>query len=119
MLGDKMREHKLDCWLVNTGWIGGTYGTGRRIDLSYTRMMVNAVIDGSLNGAATRLHPIFRLEMPVSCPGVPADLLDPRGLWADAGAYDEAAKALAGRFRENFTKFGNVDPAIAAAGPIA
>ena len=118
MLGDKMRDNGVTCWLVNTGWIGGPCGTGRRMDLPYTRAMVNAVIDGSLNDVQTRIHPVFRVAMPVSCPGVPSELLNPRDLWSDAEAYDRAAVALATRFQENFTKFGDVDPAIAAAGPL-
>ena len=118
MLGDKMRQHRVTCWLVNTGWIGGSYGLGRRMDLPFTRAMVNAVIDGSLTGIDTRTHPVFRVAMPVACPGVPSDLLNPRDLWPDGEAYDRAAAALGTRFHENFTKFGDVDPAIAAAGPL-
>jgi phosphoenolpyruvate carboxykinase (ATP) len=117
MLGDNMREHGVTCWLVNTGWIGGPYGVGSRMDLPYTRGMVNAAIEGALETIDTRTHPVFRVEVPVSCPGVPAHLLDPRGLWADPEEYDRTAAGLAKRFHENFTKFGNVDPAIASAGP--
>lgn len=119
MLGEKMREHSVDCWLVNTGWIRGRYGVGERMSLPHTRAMVNAAIEGELNGVETREHPVFRVHVPVSCPGVPAELLDARSLWSDGAEYDAAATGLARRFEENFQKFGSVDPAIAAAGPRA
>ena len=118
MLGDKMREHGVTCWLVNTGWVGGAYGVGKRMDLPYTRAMVNAVIEGKLDGVETRVHPVFRIAMPINCPGVPSELLNPRDRWSDTAAYDSAAASLAARFKDNFTKFGDVDPAIAAAGPL-
>lgn len=117
MLGEKMARHGVSCWLVNTGWVGGPYGIGRRMDLPYTRAMVNAAIEGKLDKAATQAHPVFGVEMPLSCPGVPAELLEPRGLWADPSAYDAAARDLAIRFAANFEKFGDVDPRISAAGP--
>jgi phosphoenolpyruvate carboxykinase (ATP) len=117
MLGEKMREHSVTCWFVNTGWIGGPYGIGKRMDLPYTRAMVNAAIEGRLNGVETQLHPVFRVAVPKSCPGVPAELLNPRGLWADKEAYDRTARDLAARFQENFRKFGNVDRSIADASP--
>jgi phosphoenolpyruvate carboxykinase (ATP) len=118
MLGEKMRDHGVTCWLVNTGWVGGPYGVGKRMNLPYTRAMVNAAIDGRLSDIETRNHPVFRVAMPVSCPGVPSELLNPRGLWSDADAYDRAAIELAARFQENFARFGDVDPSIAAAGPL-
>jgi len=119
MLGEKMRRHDVSCWLVNTGWVAGPYGTGSRMDLSYTRAMVNAAIGGSLNDVQTVQHPVFRVHVPVSCPGVPAQLLDARGLWDDKQAYDTAARELARRFQENFRKFGEVEVSIASAGPVA
>ena len=88
------------------------------MDLPFTRAMVNAVIDGSLTDVENRTHPVFRVAMPIACPGVPSELLNPRDLWSDGEAYDRAAAALGTRFQENFTKFGDVDPAIAAAGPL-
>jgi phosphoenolpyruvate carboxykinase (ATP) len=117
MLGEKMRQHGTPCWLVNTGWVGGAYGVGRRMSLPLTRAMVNAAIEGRLNAVETRPHPVFQVHVPVSCPGVPAELLEPRGLWSDGAAYDAAARDLAARFVANFAKFGAVAPEIAAAGP--
>jgi phosphoenolpyruvate carboxykinase (ATP) len=119
MLGKKMREHNVPCWLINTGWVGGAFGTGERMKLPYTRAMVNAAIDGKLDNVAMEKHPVFGLMVPRECPGVPAQLLDARGQWADGSAYDLAAKDLAGRFQKNFTKFGSVTKEISAAGPAA
>jgi phosphoenolpyruvate carboxykinase (ATP) len=119
MLGEKVHEQGVTCWLVNTGWIGGPFDVGKRMDLPNTRAMVNAAISGQLSGVETRTHPVFRVAMPTSCPGVTPELLNPRALWPDAEAYDRAAAVLAERFADNFRKFGDVDPAIAAAGPLA
>jgi phosphoenolpyruvate carboxykinase (ATP) len=117
MLGTKMRKHDVACWLVNTGWIGGAYGTGRRIQLAYTRAMVNAAIGGKLDGVAFEEHPVFRIAVPKECPGAPAEVLDPRGQWKDKAAYDEAARGLAERFRKNFEKFGAAGREVAQAEP--
>jgi phosphoenolpyruvate carboxykinase (ATP) len=118
MLGEKMRQHGVTCWLVNTGWVGGPYGVGQRMHLPYTRAMVDHAVDGHLNFVDTRQHPIFGVAVPVSCPDIPSQLLDARGQWSDPAAYDRAAADLAARFRANFeAKFASVDPAIAAAGP--
>ncbi|MEZ5401171.1 MAG: phosphoenolpyruvate carboxykinase (ATP) [Bryobacteraceae bacterium] len=117
MLGEKMRRHQVRCWLVNTGWVGGAFGTGARISLPYTRAMVNAALDGKLNDVAVEPHPVFRVLVPKSCPDVPSEVLNARGQWKDGSAYDSAAAGLAGRFRKNFEKFGNVAPEIAAAAP--
>ena len=118
MLGDKLREHGVTCWLVNTGWIRGPFGVGERISLPYTRAIVNAAIAGKLANATTTPHPVFGIHVPQSCPGVPSELLDARGLWSDAAAYDRAARDLAARFRKNFEKFGDAGEAIAGAGPV-
>jgi phosphoenolpyruvate carboxykinase (ATP) len=117
MLGEKMKKHDVACWLVNTGWVGGPFGVGERMNLPLTRAMVNAAIEGKLDGIETVEHPVFKVAVPVSCPGVPGELLDARGQWADKEAYDRAAGELASRFAQNFKKFGEVDKAIAAAGP--
>jgi phosphoenolpyruvate carboxykinase (ATP) len=117
MLGKKLAEHGVPCWLVNTGWIGGPFGIGRRIDLPHTRAMVNAAIDGKLDTVATRPHPVFGIHIPVECEGVPSELLQPRDLWSEGPAYDAAARDLASRFIENFKKFGDMDPAIGEVGP--
>lgn len=117
MLGEKLRRHHVQCWLVNTGWIRGPYGSGERIPLAYTRAMIHAAIQGQLEDAPIALHPTFGLHMPQSCPGVPAELLNPRNLWSDKEVYDRTALQLASRFRENFQRFGEVEAEIAAAGP--
>jgi phosphoenolpyruvate carboxykinase (ATP) len=119
MLGEKLKQHNVPCWLVNTGWIRGPFGVGERMDLPSTRAMVNAAIEGKLDGAKTKPHPVFGVHVPVACPGLPSELLDPRGLWRDGGAYDRAAQELAVRFAKNFEKFGAVEESIASAGPRA
>jgi phosphoenolpyruvate carboxykinase (ATP) len=117
LLGEKMAQHNCKCWLVNTGWSGGPYGVGKRMKLGYTRAMVHALLEGRLDDVATRTHPVFGLAMPQSVPGVPSDVLDPRGTWSDPAAYDAQAKKLAGMFRTNFEKFGSVPAEIRNAGP--
>ncbi|RYZ13748.1 MAG: phosphoenolpyruvate carboxykinase (ATP), partial [Sphingobacteriales bacterium] len=89
MLGAKMQEHKVNVWMVNTGWTGGAYGTGNRMKLSYTRAMITAALEGRLNNVGFRAHPVFGMEVPVECPGVPTEILDPRSTWQDKTAYDE------------------------------
>jgi phosphoenolpyruvate carboxykinase (ATP) len=119
MLGEKLRNHSVTCWLVNTGWVRGPYGVGERIHLPYTRAMVNAAIGGELEGVSFHEDPVFQVSVPASCPGVPAELLNARELWQDQKSYDRAAQDLASRFRKNFERFGSVDAAIGAAGPRA
>jgi phosphoenolpyruvate carboxykinase (ATP) len=118
LLGEKLRRHHSACWLVNTGWVGGPYGVGNRMKLAYTRAMLNAALSGALNGVESEPHPVFRVTVPKSCPGVPAEFLDARGMWADKDAYDRAARDLAARFKRNFEKFQGVAPEVAAAGPL-
>jgi phosphoenolpyruvate carboxykinase (ATP) len=118
MLGERMRRHKVKCYLVNTGWVGGPYGVGERMHLPYTRAMVNAAVGGELDAVPATPHPIFQVMMPRNVPGVPPALLDPRGLWPAAAAYDEAAEDLSARFRENFEKFGSVAEEILEAAPV-
>ncbi|MGZ8375719.1 MAG: phosphoenolpyruvate carboxykinase (ATP) [Gemmatirosa sp.] len=118
MLGRKLQEHGSHVWLVNTGWSGGAYGVGKRMKLGYTRAMVRAALDGSLDGVETRTDPVFGLAVPTSVPGVPSEVLDARGTWSDAPAYDAQARKLAEMFRTNIQKFGEaVSPAIRDAGP--
>jgi phosphoenolpyruvate carboxykinase (ATP) len=105
MLGELMRRHRVDCWLVNTGWSGGPYGTGQRIRLPHTRAMLQAALDGSLRSAPMRTHAQFGLAMPTRCPGVPDEVLDPQATWADDAAYQQAARAVAERFERNFSQF--------------
>ena len=118
MLGELLRKHGSQVWLVNTGWSGGAYGTGKRMKLSYTRAMVRAALSGALDGSTFNTDPVFGLHLPTWVPDVPAEVLDPRGTWADGAAYDAQARKLAGMFRENIKKFGDaVSPAILGAGP--
>jgi phosphoenolpyruvate carboxykinase (ATP) len=117
MLGDLLRKHESKVWLINTGWSGGPYGTGKRIDLEYTRAIVNAALAGELDEVKTHTDPIFGLAIPAETKGVPAKVLNPRETWPDTRAYDAQAKKLAGMFRENFDKFGSVDAATKNAGP--
>lgn len=113
-----MRSGEVNVWMVNTGWTGGPYGVGNRIKLSYTRAMISAALNGSLDSIETQVHPVFGMKMPVHCEGVPADLLDPRKTWADPAAYDAKAEELAKRFINNFKKYEAGTPAsILAAGP--
>ena len=97
--------------------MGGAYGTGQRISLPYTRAMVNAAIEGKLDGVAGAPHPTFQVLVPQQCPGVPSEVLDAAAQWTSRPAYEAAAAALATRFRRNFEKFGDVTPEIAAAAP--
>ncbi len=118
MLGQLIDQHHSRVWLVNTGWSGGAYGTGKRMKIAYTRAMVRAALTGFLDGVPTMTDPVFGLNIPTSVPDVPADVLNPRSTWADGAAYDAQAHKLAEMFRKNFEKFGQVDPRIVAAGPV-
>lgn len=105
MLGKKMDEHKVNVWLVNTGWSGGAYGEGSRIKLKYTRAMISAALKGELNEVNYEKHPDFGVAMPTSCPNVPTEILNPRNTWKDKEAYDKKASKLAKYFTDNFSKF--------------
>lgn len=119
MLGKKIDEQNARVYLVNTGWTGGPVGIGHRMNLKYTRAMVTAALNGELEKAEFVNDPVFGVQVPTSCPGVPADVLQPRNTWEDKGAYDKQARELASRFAENFAKkFPNAAD-IAKAGPIA
>ncbi len=115
MLGEKMRKHEVKCFLVNTGWVGGSFGVGERMNLKYTRAMVNAAVAGELDHVAAKPHPIFHVAVPTSCPGVPSGILDARGQWKDPHAYDRQAHTLDGLFRKNFEKFGDAAQEILGA----
>ncbi len=117
LLGKKMAEHQANCWLVNTGWTGGAYGVGERVKIAYTRAMVNAALSGQLDGVKFVPDPVFGVHIPTECPGVPAELLQPRNLWKDKALYDAKAGELAGRFVENFKQFAEVSPEVRAAAP--
>ncbi|SHE81386.1 phosphoenolpyruvate carboxykinase (ATP) [Thermoanaerobacter uzonensis DSM 18761] len=117
MLGEKIEKHNAKVYLVNTGWSGGPYGIGSRINLTYTRAMVTAALNGSLDGVEFVKDPIFNLNIPTSCPGVPSEILNPKNTWADKEAYEKAAKNLALRFAENFKKYKDVTNDIKKSGP--
>ncbi len=117
MLGQLLTQHNAQVWLLNTGWTGGPYGVGKRMKLSHTRAMVHAALSGYLHETWTDQDPIFGLHVPADIHGVPREVLSPRKTWADPAAYDAQARKLAAMFRQNFEKFGSVDPAIAEAGP--
>ena len=118
LLRERIAKHNAECWLVNTGWSGGPYGEGQRMKIAYTRAMVRAALDGSLSRVATEADPIFGVNVPVSCPDVPNEVLKPRTTWRDAAAYDAKAKHLAGLFQENFKQFeAGVSDEVKAAGP--
>ena len=118
MLAKKITRHETDVYLINTGWSGGAYGTGHRIELAYSRAMVKAALSGELKNVQYSKNAIFNLDIPLSCPGVPSSILDPKNTWADPEAYTTQAKQLAEKFIENFAaKFGDAPPEIIAAGP--
>jgi phosphoenolpyruvate carboxykinase (ATP) len=118
MLGEKLIKHNVKVWLINTGWTGGGYGTGSRMKLAYTRAMISAALAGELDQVKYETHPIFGVAVPTSCPGVPANILNPRNTWADQAGYDKAAENLAKQFITNFEKYASgVSPEVLAAAP--
>ena len=120
LLRDLIAEHDVDCWLVNTGWTGGAFGTGSRMPIKATRALLNAALDGSLNTAAFREDPNFGFMVPVSVPGVEDGILDPRSTWSDTAAYDAQAARLVAMFLDNFKTFeDHVAPYVRAAAPKA
>ncbi|MHA6687076.1 phosphoenolpyruvate carboxykinase [Mesorhizobium sp. A556] len=118
LLRDLIAEHKVDCWLVNTGWTGGAYGTGKRMPIKATRALLAAALDGSLNEVEFRTDANFGFEVPVAVEGVDGAILDPRSTWTDKAAYDRQAGKLVGMFIANFEKFeSHVDATVRAAAP--
>ena len=119
-LGRRLAQHGSRVWLVNTGWTGGPAGEGERMPLRYTRAMVTAALEGQLDRVPTSPDPIFGVEVPRGCPGVPESLLDPRSTWREPTSYDAQARRLASMFAENFAAFApDVAPEVASAGPRA
>jgi phosphoenolpyruvate carboxykinase (ATP) len=116
MLGKRLKQHNAACWLVNTGWSGGKYGVGHRMSIKVSRALVHAALNGDLDKVEFVTEPAFGLHIPVSCPGVRTDVLNPRNAWADKAAYDQTAADLAARFEENFKQF-DAPEAVRAAGP--
>ncbi len=107
MLGEKLEMFRVPVWLVNTGWTGGPYGVGKRMSLKHTRAMLKAALDGELAHSALVLDPVFGVEVPKDCPGVPSDVLQPRQVWPDPSAYDAAARKFAEMFRQEWRKYTN------------
>src|SRR5580698_5914384 len=118
MLGQRLKQHQAACWLVNTGWSGGAFGTGKRMSLKHTRAIVHAALDGKLDRVKFVTEPAFGLQIPIRCPDVPAEILNPRNAWANKQAYDRQAADLAARFEKNFVKF-DAPENVRAAGPRA
>jgi phosphoenolpyruvate carboxykinase (ATP) len=118
LLGDKIRKYGSQCWMVNTGWTGGPYGTGSRIKIAYTRAMIDALLKGLLNDVEYATDPIFGVRVPLCCFDIPAEMLTPRSTWQDPQAFDEQASKLARMFADNFKQFADaVPPEVASAGP--
>ena len=118
MLGVKMKKHDVNVWLINTGWSGGSYGTGKRISLKYTRAMITAILNNEINDVLYTKHEIFGLKMPNSCPNVPSELLNPKNTWENKNDYDLKAKELANAFNQNFKQFAdNASEEILEAAP--
>jgi phosphoenolpyruvate carboxykinase (ATP) len=118
LLKRKIQRHGVNCWLVNTGWVGGKYGVGKRISIRHTRNLLDAALDGKLDKVKYREDPVFGFSVPLTCPEVPADVLYPERAWRNKEAYWESYRSLASRFVENFKKFKDqCPPEVAAAGP--
>jgi phosphoenolpyruvate carboxykinase (ATP) len=118
LLREKIEEHNTQVWLVNTGWVGGAYGTGTRISIKHTRAMIRAALSGQLEHAQTIQHPIFNLAMPLEVNGVPSQVLNPKDAWANGEEYDTQANKLAWMFAQNFKQFENrVSPEVLLAAP--
>jgi phosphoenolpyruvate carboxykinase (ATP) len=120
LLGEKIKKHQVNCWLVNTGWTGGPYGIGHRMEIKYTRAMLNAALDGKLDDVPYVEDPIFKVHVPTECPGVPNEVLTPENTWQDKEAYRQKAKELATKFVENFKQYeAYVSDEVKKAGPEA
>lgn len=117
LLGEKIEKFNSDVWLINTGWSGGPYGVGKRMSIRYTRAMVSAALNGELDNVSFKLHPIFNVLIPESCPNVPSEVLDPVNTWADKEEYEKHAKKLAKKFADNFKNFSNIPKEVVEAGP--
>ena len=116
LLQQKIAQTGATCWLVNTGWTGGAFGTGKRMPIRATRALLTAALDGSLNRVEFRKDPNFGFEVPVAVPGVDAQLLDPRQTWADPAAYDAQARKLVSMFSDNFAQYADkIDDDVRAA----
>jgi phosphoenolpyruvate carboxykinase (ATP) len=118
LLRNKIERHGAKCWLVNTGWVGGPYGVGKRISIRYTRALLNAALNGKLDDVKYTTDPVFGFEVPTECPDVPSEVLNPSSSWGDKKEYDRRYKELAMRFQQNFAKFEDQTPQeVVKAGP--
>jgi phosphoenolpyruvate carboxykinase (ATP) len=115
---EKVQQQKVTCWLVNTGWTGGPFGVGHRMDIGHTRALLRAALTGILEDMTFHQDPTFGLFVPDSVRGVPQDILHPRETWSDKEAYDRAAGELIAKFANNFAEYASlVEPAVREAGP--
>jgi phosphoenolpyruvate carboxykinase (ATP) len=118
MLRELIARHGVDCWLVNTGWTGGKFGTGSRMPIKVTRALLAAALDGSLRSVQFRTDKYFGFAVPTALPGVPSEILNPVNTWKDKDEFDKTARALVGMFQKNFAKFeAQVDADVRAAAP--
>ena len=118
LLGKKIQQHDVNVWLVNTGWVGGSYGVGERIKLRYTRALITAALNGLFKEVNFEVHPVFGVSFPSSCPDVPVELLNPKNSWANKELYDQKANHLAEAFVKNFSQYAsNANEEILAAAP--
>lgn len=119
LLGERIAQHQVKCWLVNTGWGGGPYGVGRRIPIAYTRRTVQAALNGELDDVPMRTHRIFGFQVPSACEGIPMEILQPQQTWLSLEEYDRKAAELARQFSQNFEQFAAYVPAdVRLAGPM-
>ena len=120
LLSEKIDEHNASCWMLNTGWIAGGFGKSDRIKIKWTRTLLNAALDGSLNNAPMRTDQRFGFEIPMECEGVPSEILDVRGTWKKPENYDDAAESLVALFQQNFEMFSeDADSSVIVAGPVS
>jgi phosphoenolpyruvate carboxykinase (ATP) len=121
LLGEKLKKHNVNVWLLNTGWVGGSYGVGSRIKLSYTRALITAALNGELDKAEMGTTPFFGLKFPKTCTGVPSDILEPQNAWKDKEAFNKTAQNLAAQFIKNFDQYASAanEEILAAAPKIA
>ncbi len=118
LLRRKIERYGVNCWLLNTGWVGGPYGIGKRISIHYTRTMLNAALDGELDAVAYAVDPVFGFQVPKSCPGIPDGVMNPATSWPSQEAYMKRYRGLAARFIDNFKKYVEKIPGeVLAAGP--
>mmetsp|Transcript_2731 Transcript_2731/g.4605 ORF Transcript_2731/g.4605 Transcript_2731/m.4605 type:complete len:151 (+) Transcript_2731:3-455(+) len=110
MLAEKVEQHHSNVWLVNTGWTGGQYGKGSRMTLKYTRRIIDGIHNGSFDNCDYKTFPIFNLQVPTECPGVPSEILWPQSAWDDQDAFQVTLRKLAEKFQENFKKYEDETP---------